>query len=85
MKWVMLLVIKQLAPPSLCSIDVHMGVKLEGGAIRSQELKCRKSTGLKMRFVNLEGESVVLVGSLKVDVLAITGVGMLKCSVWIRF
>jgi hypothetical protein len=33
------LVMKQLAPPSLCSIEVVIGMKEDGGTSVSQELK----------------------------------------------
>jgi hypothetical protein len=35
-KWLMLLLIKQLAPPSLCSSDVSRGSNKDEGAAASQ-------------------------------------------------
>jgi hypothetical protein len=37
-KWLMLLLLKQLAPPSMCSRDVSTCLKYEGGAVTSQEV-----------------------------------------------
>jgi len=40
-KWLMLFVMKHLAPPSLCSSYVSIGVKIDGDAVASQDVNCR--------------------------------------------